>query len=225
MAAAIRSMIGRVGRRRSITNNALPFETRTLNISHSLHFDYSARHPLHLFPVAYHPRIQRLPKKSKPDDQSIPEMFYRCVGPIHDSSRDSPRVVINAHFALEEFNKQKNAQLQFVRVVKAYNQVCGGGFNHLLLTLEAIDADNVIQIYQAIVKQFWIAERPLQLLLFGLVADNGYGSLIKLIDNRGARRLGPTDNRCVGRSIRKIEKRKRYTLEEDILSTLQLPHK
>ncbi|KAL6195167.1 hypothetical protein ACLB2K_030788 [Fragaria x ananassa] len=92
--------------------------------------------------------------------KSIPERPYLGTGPINDSSRDCPRVVINAHFALEEFNKQKNAQLQFVRVVKAYNQECDGAFNHLMLTLEAIDADNVIRIYQAIAKQFWIAKRP-----------------------------------------------------------------
>nr|XP_011461888.1 PREDICTED: uncharacterized protein LOC105350722 [Fragaria vesca subsp. vesca] len=212
MAAAIRSMIGKVGNRRSITNNVTPFETRTLNVSHSLQLGYSSRHP----------RIQRLPKKSKPDDQSIPDMFYNCVGPIHNSSRDCPRVVINSHFALEEFSKQKNAQLQFVRVVKAYNQECGGAFNHLILTLEAIDADNVIQIYQAIVKQFWIDKRPLLLLLFGLVANNGNGDLIKLIDNRGVLGLGPTDNRRFGRRI-KIQKTKRYTLEEEIISTLHFP--
>ena len=85
--------------------------------------------------------------------------------------------------------------------MKAYNQECGGAFNHLMLTLEAIDADNVIRIYQAIVKQFWNAKRPLLLVLFGLVADNGNGDLIKLIDNRGVLGLGPTDNRCKSLSI------------------------
>nr|XP_011461883.1 PREDICTED: uncharacterized protein LOC105350720 [Fragaria vesca subsp. vesca]XP_011461884.1 PREDICTED: uncharacterized protein LOC105350720 [Fragaria vesca subsp. vesca]XP_011461885.1 PREDICTED: uncharacterized protein LOC105350720 [Fragaria vesca subsp. vesca] len=221
MAAAIRSMIGKVGNTRSVRNDVTSFPISNPH----LHLGYSSRHPLDLFPVVHHPRNQRLPKKSEPDSRpSIPEMPYLGTGPINDSSRDCPRVVINAHFALEEFNKQKNAQLQFVRVVKAYNQECGGAFNHLMLTLEAIDANNVIQIYQAIVKQFWIAKRPLLLLLFGLVADNGNWDLIKLIDNRGVFGPGPTDNRCFGRRI-KIQKTQRCSLEEEILSTLHLPLK
>lgn len=81
-------------------------------------------------------------------------------------------------------------------MVKAYNQLCGGGaLKHRLLTLETIDADNVIQIYQAIVQDYSNGNPPVQLLLFGLVADNGNGSLLKLIDNRCAGRRGPTDNR------------------------------
>ncbi|KAL6204103.1 hypothetical protein ACLB2K_021372 [Fragaria x ananassa] len=161
MAAAIRSMIGKVGNTRSVRNDVTSFPISNPH----LHLGYSSRHPLDLFPVVHHPRNQRLPKKSEPDNRPVLSM----------TPPEIAQEVINAHFALEEFNKQKNAQLQFVRVVKAYNQECGGAFNHLMLTLEAIDADNVIRIYQAIVKQFWIAKRPLLLLLFGLVAENGNG--------------------------------------------------
>ncbi|KAK9941213.1 hypothetical protein M0R45_017832 [Rubus argutus] len=190
-----------------------------------LNLGYSSRHPLGFLSVLLRPCIQRLPaKKIEPEHQIIPEIFFLGASPIADSSRYCPRVVINAHFALEEFNKQKNAQLQFVRVVKAYNQLCsGGGLIHRLLTLETIDADNVIRIYQAIVKEYSTGNPPVQLLLFGLVADNGNGSLLKLIDNRCAGRLGPTDNRRVGQKIIKVQiKRQRYSLEEEILSTLHI---
>lgn len=80
MAAAIRSMLGKVGNRRSVANTVTPFEIRTLNINHNqdvfsvsmphLNLGYSSRHPLEFLSVLHRPCIQRLPaKKIEPEHQ------------------------------------------------------------------------------------------------------------------------------------------------------------
>ncbi|KAM5549632.1 hypothetical protein ABKV19_000851 [Rosa sericea] len=53
-----------------------------------------------------------------------------------------------ARFAMEEFNKRKNAQLQFVRVVKAHRLLCTGISSLYVITLEAVDA-GMAKLYQA----------------------------------------------------------------------------
>ncbi|KAL6187991.1 hypothetical protein ACLB2K_039386 [Fragaria x ananassa] len=161
-------------------------------ISSVVNLGYSSRHPLE----SYFPA-------------EIPERLYG--GFFSRSSRDCIRVMINTHFALEEFNKQKNRQLQFVKLVRAYNQWTGGGaWQCHLLTIEAIDAGNVVKTYQALVVEHFPSKPPdPQLLLFGLVADNGNGSLVKLIDNRPACRGGLIDNRWVGREDIKLQRKKK----------------
>ncbi|KAL6137341.1 hypothetical protein ACLB2K_062633 [Fragaria x ananassa] len=54
-----------------------------------------------------------------------------------------------ARFAMEEFNKRKDAQLQFVRVVKSERHLLHTGISSLyIITLEAVDA-GVARLYQA----------------------------------------------------------------------------
>ncbi|KAM5579395.1 hypothetical protein ABKV19_009262 [Rosa sericea] len=95
----------------------------------------------------------------------------------HRQPTDNPNVMAYAHLAVEEFNKQKNAQLQFVRAVKAYCQEYDDtwGDKYYYLTLEAVDAE-VVKTYQAVVHD---STEP-SLHIFGLVTDNG---LLQLTDN------------------------------------------
>ncbi|PRQ22698.1 putative Cystatin domain-containing protein [Rosa chinensis] len=98
---------------------------------------------------------------------------------------DDPQITATAAFAVAEFNKQKNAQLRFIRAVKGFRSC----FDYFL-TMEAVDA-HAVRTYQALVKEkrmhpyepFKVHE-PFKVLLFGLVADNGNGNLLNLIDNR-----------------------------------------
>ncbi|PRQ20730.1 hypothetical protein RchiOBHm_Chr7g0231321 [Rosa chinensis] len=88
--------------------------------------------------------------------------------------------------AVKQFNMYKNAQLEFVRVLRAsMHHKC---FPFYYLTLEAVDA-GVLKVYQAEVfgQARVIIGRGLQIVgvkinMFGCVDDNG--SLLILIDNR-----------------------------------------
>ncbi|KAI3847689.1 hypothetical protein MKX03_019499 [Papaver bracteatum] len=63
------------------------------------------------------------------------------VGDIRDSSegsQNSLEIEDLAKFAVDEHNKKENALLEFVRVVKAKEQVVAGAMHHL--TLEVIEA-------------------------------------------------------------------------------------
>ncbi|PRQ22699.1 hypothetical protein RchiOBHm_Chr6g0253151 [Rosa chinensis] len=88
-----------------------------------------------------------------------------------------------ARFAVEEFNKQKKSQLQFVRVVKflRVDRSCRMNLQrwdlnscHCLyaLILEAIDAAGVVKFYQACVRLHDLTE-GLWLEEFLVFSDNG----------------------------------------------------
>ncbi|XP_011041371.1 PREDICTED: cysteine proteinase inhibitor 6-like [Populus euphratica] len=64
------------------------------------------------------------------------------LGGVHDckGSQNSAEIDSLARFAVQEHNKKENAILEFVRVLKAKEQVVAGKLYHL--TLEAIDAGN-----------------------------------------------------------------------------------
>ncbi|CAK7339873.1 unnamed protein product [Dovyalis caffra] len=64
------------------------------------------------------------------------------LGDVHDckGSQNSGEIDSLARFAVQEHNKKENALLEFVRVLKAKEQVVAGKLYHL--TLEAIDAGN-----------------------------------------------------------------------------------
>ncbi|KAF5959147.1 hypothetical protein HYC85_000356 [Camellia sinensis] len=64
------------------------------------------------------------------------------LGGIHDShsSNQNTADIDNlARFAIQEHNKKENTLFEFVRVVKAQEQVVAGALHHI--TLEAVDAD------------------------------------------------------------------------------------
>ncbi|KAK9910022.1 hypothetical protein M0R45_033999 [Rubus argutus] len=58
--------------------------------------------------------------------------------------------VVPARFVMEEFNKRRNAKLQFVRVLKAWWKPCSV-VPRYKLTLEAVDDAGVVKFYIAIV--------------------------------------------------------------------------
>ncbi|CAL5330567.1 unnamed protein product [Camellia sinensis] len=63
------------------------------------------------------------------------------LGGIHDShsSNQNTADIDNlARFAIQEHNKKENTLFEFVRVVKAQEQVVAGALHHI--TLEAVDA-------------------------------------------------------------------------------------
>ncbi|CAN6542862.1 unnamed protein product [Malus baccata var. baccata] len=135
------------------------------------------------------------------DHENILPRRFTC--PISDVGRCARHYEKHALFAVKEFNKQKDAQLQFVRW--------------------AADAGTV-KLYQAIVAQTISKE----LRLFGLVLDSG--RLLKLIDNRRTspkinRTRDPIDTRELYYPKVKVPvKTSRCSLEDEMLNTLhQLP--
>ncbi|KAI3861780.1 hypothetical protein MKW92_026789 [Papaver armeniacum] len=68
------------------------------------------------------------------------------VGNVGDSSKGSEISLDLANFAVDEYKKKENAVLEFVRVVKAKEQVVAGAVHHL--TLEVIEAGKKI-FYEA----------------------------------------------------------------------------
>ncbi|KAA8537359.1 hypothetical protein F0562_026954 [Nyssa sinensis] len=74
------------------------------------------------------------------------------LGGVHESrsSQNSVEIDSLAQFAVDEHNKKENALLEFVRVVKAQEQVVAGTLHHL--TIEAIDAGKK-KLYEA---KVWI---------------------------------------------------------------------
>ncbi|KAL6134796.1 hypothetical protein ACLB2K_067024 [Fragaria x ananassa] len=76
-----------------------------------------------------------------------------------------------ARFAMEEFNKRKNAQLQFVRVIKSQRHLVHTGISSLyIITLEAVDA-GVARLYQARVSVNFIEGMTLE--WFCLLVNDG----------------------------------------------------
>ncbi|XP_050128780.1 uncharacterized protein LOC126605421 isoform X2 [Malus sylvestris] len=126
-------------------------------------------------------QLQPRPASYLDHENRLPRRFT-C--PISDVGRCARHYEKHALFAVKEFNKQKDAQLQFVRWVRESQQLFCGCMNYFI-TLEAADAGTV-KLYQAIVAQTISKE----LRLFGLVLDGG--RLLKLIDNR---RTSPKINR------------------------------
>ncbi|XP_024197792.1 uncharacterized protein LOC112201015 [Rosa chinensis] len=141
---------------------------------------------------------------------------------------DDPKITATAGFAVAEFNKQKNAQLRFIRAVKGFRSYSRLWFDYFL-TLEAVD-DHLGRTYQAVVKENLVyPHKPFKVLLFGLVADNGNGNLLNLIDNRWSGPYGEClyDDRGftfrVGDyKLKPPMKIKRCSLEGDLLSSLHM---
>ncbi|XP_022765703.1 cysteine proteinase inhibitor 12-like isoform X2 [Durio zibethinus] len=71
-----------------------------------------------------------------------------ALGGVHPSqgSQNSAELENLARFAVDEHNKKENAMVEFVRVVKATEQVVAGTLHHL--TVEAIDAGKK-KLYEA----------------------------------------------------------------------------
>ncbi|KAJ8770426.1 hypothetical protein K2173_015040 [Erythroxylum novogranatense] len=70
------------------------------------------------------------------------------LGGVRDcrGSQNSAEIESLARFAVQEHNKEQNALLEFVRVLKAQEQVVAGKLYHL--TLEAVDAGKKV-VYEA----------------------------------------------------------------------------
>lgn len=171
-------------------------------------FGYSSRHPIdfgHHQNKALLPRSRSIPQPKKQIDSKS------CgPGPIGwiCKSRFDYMVTPLARFAVEEFNKNKNGQLQFVRVIRASSQ---GSYNSTcyFLTLEAVDDAGVVKVYRALV---W-SSFSMELILFGLVIDNK--SLLKLIDRRRSPGIElPIDNRDYLRE--RCRKKKSYLKKKKV---------
>ncbi|EOY19584.1 hypothetical protein QUC31_006040 [Theobroma cacao] len=76
------------------------------------------------------------------------EPMATTLGGVHPShgSQNSAELENLARFAVDEHNKKENAMVEFVRVVKATEQVVAGTLHHL--TVEAIDAGKK-KLYEA----------------------------------------------------------------------------
>ncbi|CAL2263154.1 unnamed protein product [Prunus armeniaca] len=131
-------------------------------------------------------------------------------------SMDNPNTIALAIFAVREYNKEKNAKLRLVRVLRAWYK-CSGASISYFFTMEAVDK-GVVKVFQALVFSR-SCERELR--LFGLLnVDNG--SLLKLIVK------GPTKpyeglSACIAQRYKKMKiprKTSRNCLEEETLSTL-----
>ncbi|CAB4312271.1 unnamed protein product [Prunus armeniaca] len=93
-------------------------------------------------------------------------------------SMDNPNTIALAIFAVREYNKEKNAKLRLVRVLRAWYK-CSGASISYFFKMEAVDK-GVVKVYQALV---FVRSRETVLRLFGLLnVDNG--SLLKLIFKR-----------------------------------------
>lgn len=221
---AFRSVLAKLGNncvrsdRRSVANMLGAFETRTLNNYPNIRDD------------EYEDLMQDRIWKRR---ESL-GLHRSCCGFVgsypHREAMDNPDIMAYARFAVVEFNKQKNAQLQFVRVVKAGSQESSFSGQIYYLTLEAVDAD-VVKMYQAIVND---SPDP-SLELFGLVADNGNGSLLKLIVKSRFNhkfigldcRENPVPREKSRYSLKKeievpLKKREGYFLDDEILGSMRL---
>ncbi|XP_004303766.1 PREDICTED: uncharacterized protein LOC101296880 [Fragaria vesca subsp. vesca] len=176
--------------------------------------------------LSYRIEVQRLSDGSRcfllPSDDCLP----------YAQPADDPNIMACAHLAVEEFNKQKDAKLQFVRAVKAYRQYDSWWHSDMYyyLTLEAVEAE-VVKTYQAIVLEKENEDCPnkLELHVFGQVADDGSRSMMILYDDPTI--YWTSDNRDdrsvegILSSTREIEvalqTRKGYVLEDEILGSLQ----
>ncbi|XP_020420582.1 multicystatin-like [Prunus persica] len=184
MATAIRSAVGKLGSKYSsrchsngrIVANMVrvgDFQIRSAvvnnyNIDRDVLFStskppssygYSSRHPF-LF-GNYHkkpPPVLHLQYDS--DFEEPCGGFTPCPCFIDDPDTISP-----TRFAVKEYNKQKNAQLQFVRVLKAWHER-RGPYMLYYLTLEAVD-EGVVKVYQAFVDVF--CYKTMKLKLFGKI--------------------------------------------------------
>ncbi|ONH99525.1 hypothetical protein PRUPE_6G034500 [Prunus persica] len=171
-------------------------------------YGYSSRHP---FLFGNHHK------------KALPVLQY-CRSPrgfggghrVAPYSMDNPNTIALAIFAVKEYNKEKNAKLQLVTVLRAWYRCTGGSISYFF-TMEAV-YKGVVKVYQALV---FVRSRQRELRLFGLLnVDNG--SLLKLIVK------GPTTSyeglsACIDPwQVKKKIPRKtsRNCLEEEILSTL-----
>ena len=79
---------------------------------------------------------------------SEPMATTTTLGGVHPShgSQNSVEIENLARFAVDEHNKKENAMVEFVRVVKATEQVVAGTLHHL--TVEATDAGKK-KLYEA----------------------------------------------------------------------------
>ncbi|KAI5321436.1 hypothetical protein L3X38_030507 [Prunus dulcis] len=131
-------------------------------------------------------------------------------------SMDNPNTIALAIFAVKEYNKEKNAKLQLVRVLRAWYRCTGGSISYFF-TMEAV-YKGVVKVYQALV---FVRSRERELRLFGLLnVDNG--SLLKLIVKGPTRSYEGLSAYIDPWHVKKKIPRKtsRNCLEEEILSTL-----
>ncbi|CAK9325701.1 unnamed protein product [Citrullus colocynthis] len=94
--------------------------------------------------------------------QDDPLLMASTLGGVHDSQGTSNPVDVDelARFAVDEHNKKENSLLEFVRVVKAKEQVVAGTLHHL--TLEVVDAGKK-KLYEAKVwVKSWMNFKELQ---------------------------------------------------------------
>ncbi|BFG33654.1 hypothetical protein CerSpe_199280 [Prunus speciosa] len=173
-------------------------------------YGYSSRHPF-LFgnhhkkaPPVLHLQYFKLPREVGGGHRVAP-----CF-------MDNPNAIALAIFAVKEYNKEKNAKLQLVRVLRAWYR-CNGASNSYFFKMEAVDK-GVVKVYQALV---FVRSRERELRLFGLLNfDNG--SLLKLIFKRPTTPCqGPYE--CIDQRYMKMKiprKTSRNCLEEEMLSTL-----
>ncbi|KAK9901873.1 hypothetical protein M0R45_001897 [Rubus argutus] len=223
---ATTAAMGRLGsRRRSLAN---VFEIKNLNIDqhNQLKFGYSSPQTKALLErnrIRRHSEELELRWESR-FHRKHPRREFRMttISPIFGPIENKPEIIHSARWAVEEFNKQKDARLQFVRVLKPVGNQNNRPWVFHLLTLEAVDHD-VLKTYQAIVKKrsFQTASYPPQLQLFGLVADDGHGPLFKLFDDRGSPFAGPFDQRSCSRLF-KVRTTLRYALEDEMLNSLHI---
>nr|ALG38347.1 cysteine proteinase inhibitor [Boehmeria nivea]ASH99044.1 cysteine proteinase inhibitor [Boehmeria nivea]ASH99045.1 cysteine proteinase inhibitor [Boehmeria nivea] len=96
------------------------------------------------------------------------------VGGVQDVQGNANSLEIDslARFAVDDHNKKQNALLQFVKVVKAKQQVVSGTMHYI--TLEAIDG-GVKKVYEAKVwEKLWLNFKEVQ--EFKLVTDGDSSS-------------------------------------------------
>ncbi|XP_071715726.1 cysteine proteinase inhibitor 12-like [Rutidosis leptorrhynchoides] len=88
------------------------------------------------------------------------DIMASVVGGLQNSTANSNDIDSIARFAVEEHNKKENAMLEFVRVIKAQEQVVAGTLHHL--TLEVVHAGEK-KIYEAKVwVRPWLNSKELQ---------------------------------------------------------------
>ncbi|KAL6275428.1 hypothetical protein ACE6H2_019029 [Prunus campanulata] len=177
-------------------------------------YGYSSRHPF-LFGNYHKKPLPVLHLQCCPDFYRVSRQLCGGFSPC-PCFIDDPDTISPTSFAVKEYNKQKNAQLQFVRVLRAWHERLGG-YMLYYLTLEAVD-EGVVKVYQALVNVF--CYDTMELKLFGLLnVDNG--SLLKLFFKRPTTPDGVLYDRTGQECKKKVpRKTSRNCIEEEILTTL-----
>ncbi|RXH67617.1 hypothetical protein DVH24_027764 [Malus domestica] len=199
---ALRSVVGKLGNK-SVYNNinrrrVMLGAFRSLDITNNGSQEVQPALQGHRSPAFFSPRAfpnGGLANKAEERKDTIPyygvgRRYEAAAGMLQPIPVDDPNVVTLAQFAVTSFNQQKNAQLQFLRVVMASDQ---GALPCCLyyLTLEAVDA-GAVKVYRAQVSVNLLDDSR-ETTVFGLVSDNG--GLLKLIDNRDRCESRLTNNR------------------------------